>query len=342
MRLLRLLVCPAALLMCAARPAAAAPPRKAYAPRPGEPARQIILKDLAHEKAIALTSFRGRKVLLVHFASWDADSRKAVPAWDKDTREAVAAGSLVVLGIAQEQHADRCRLFAQWQGISWPILHDPLNFVGIEKLPLAVLIDEHGFVRALKRNAKGSLSDLLARTYKAPKDPLPPEEEELTLPRYTARRADEARSADGYRVHGDACVLAGRPDQIREAVNAYRQAIEKDPADADAFFRLGVALSIREAGQFKEDGDAKAAREAIARACTLRPANRVFRQRRGLFADDEAERDDSYDWIPAARKAITARGEEPVALSPAPAEKRTATIEKGKAAGGGRKARKSP
>ena len=46
-----------------------------------------------------------------------------MPVWHELTKEARKAGELVLLGVIQEQHPDRCRLFAQWKGFDWPILH---------------------------------------------------------------------------------------------------------------------------------------------------------------------------------------------------------------------------
>ncbi len=52
-----------------------------------------------------------------------------------------------MLGVTQEQHADRCRLFAQWKQFGWPILHDPINLLEAPAVPIVVAIDEHGIVR---------------------------------------------------------------------------------------------------------------------------------------------------------------------------------------------------
>ncbi|HVL13287.1 MAG TPA: hypothetical protein VM529_12035 [Gemmata sp.] len=56
-------------------------------------------------------------------------------------------GKLVVLGVTQEQHSERCRLFAQWKGFDWPILHDPINVLGSSAVPIVLALDEHGIVR---------------------------------------------------------------------------------------------------------------------------------------------------------------------------------------------------
>lgn len=41
-----------------------------YAPRIGEIHPDIVLPSLADREPVALSQFRGRKVLLVHMASW--------------------------------------------------------------------------------------------------------------------------------------------------------------------------------------------------------------------------------------------------------------------------------
>ncbi len=69
-------------------------------------------------------------------------------------QEWVREGKLVVLGIAQEQHPDRCQLFAQWQKLNWPILHDPINVMQVRGVPIEVAIDERGIVRNIRPNLK--------------------------------------------------------------------------------------------------------------------------------------------------------------------------------------------
>ena len=54
-----------------------------------------------------------------------------------------------MLGIIQEQHPDRCRLFMQWKGMSWPILVDSLNLLNTSVVPQTLAIDEHGIVRLI-------------------------------------------------------------------------------------------------------------------------------------------------------------------------------------------------
>jgi len=41
-----------------------------YSPRVGEPHPDFVLPSIADRKPVSLSQFRGKKVLLVHFASW--------------------------------------------------------------------------------------------------------------------------------------------------------------------------------------------------------------------------------------------------------------------------------
>lgn len=42
----------------------------AYAPRVGQAHPDFVLPRIGDRQAVALSQFRGRKVLLIHFASW--------------------------------------------------------------------------------------------------------------------------------------------------------------------------------------------------------------------------------------------------------------------------------
>ena len=41
-----------------------------YAPQVGQPHADFVLSSVADRAPVALSDFRGKKVLLVHFASW--------------------------------------------------------------------------------------------------------------------------------------------------------------------------------------------------------------------------------------------------------------------------------
>ena len=62
---------PATKLLALLGWALAAPVRaQDYAPKVGEPHPAFTLPDIQTGKPVALTEFRGKKVLLIQFASW--------------------------------------------------------------------------------------------------------------------------------------------------------------------------------------------------------------------------------------------------------------------------------
>ncbi len=91
-----------------------------------------------------------------------------MPVWHNATKKWREKGDLVVVGITQEQHPDRCRLFAQWHGIDWPILWDPFNMTGSKVVPRVVLIDEHGVVRSKRANVESIEEMFLSRVFEKP------------------------------------------------------------------------------------------------------------------------------------------------------------------------------
>ena len=70
-----------------------------------------------------------------------------------------------MLGIIQEQHADRCLLFQQWKGLDFPVVQDPFNANGINAVPVYVAIDEHGIVRGRPRKPDGFAADFIEQSF---------------------------------------------------------------------------------------------------------------------------------------------------------------------------------
>jgi len=91
-----------------------------------------------------------------------------VPGWHESTQALQASGRLQMVGIIQEQHPDRARLFMQWKQLDWPILVDSLNLLGVAVVPITVAIDEHGVVRAINPRKETIEQDFLAKTFDPP------------------------------------------------------------------------------------------------------------------------------------------------------------------------------
>jgi len=187
----------------------------------------------------------------------------------------------VVLGIAQEQHPDRCRLFAQWHKLNWPILHDPINVMQVRGVPIEVAIDEHGIVRSLRPDLKTFEEEFLDKTFAPNGEESPGKSEKESRPDLAAlrRRAEQGRSADAWRQLGDALVLWGGPAEVNDAIDAYTQAIKIKPEDGDAHFRLGVCYLIRQESEERLPADFQTAVDHWTRARQIEPNQYIWRRR---------------------------------------------------------------
>jgi hypothetical protein len=237
-----------------------------------------------------------------------------VPVWHDKTKSLVAEGKLVVIGVAQEQHADRCRLFLQWQRIGWPVMHDPVNSVGIDKVPVAIAIDENGIVRDAAPQPDAIESAFVNKSFKGEAESLGSDAYHAPDPRVTRRRAGEAKIAEVYCDHGQALVLAGAPAQVVEAIETYEKAVAENKKLAEAHFGLGVAYRMRCDGPGRQPGDFQAAVSAWESALRLAPNNYICRRRIQQYGPRLDKPYPFYDWVATARSEIESRGETPVPL----------------------------
>ena len=237
-----------------------------------------------------------------------------MPAWNNKTREWVKEGKLVVLGIAQEQHPNRNRLFTQWHKIDWPVLYDPINIMQVRGVPIEVAIDENGIVRSLRPKMDKFEEEFLNKTFTG-KDAKPPKIK-ATRPDLAAlrRRAEKSRSSEAPRELGDALVLWGGQSNINEAINAYEQAIQINPDDSDAHFRLGVCYRLRYDSGQRASSDFQTAVNHWTRSRVLQPNQYIWRRRIEQYGPRLTKPYPFYDWVETAARDIKARGEKPVEL----------------------------
>jgi hypothetical protein len=249
-----------------------------------------------------------------------------VPAWDAKTKEWVRQGKLAVLGIAQEQHADRCRLFAQWHQLDWPILHDPINVMQVTGVPIEVAIDERGIVRSLRPQRDTFEQEFLNRQF-ARDETSPPEEPHAAVrPDVAAlrRRAEQGGSPEAWRDLGDALVLWAGPGGVNEAIGAYTRALQAQPDDAVTHFRLGVCYRIRCESEDQRPGDFQTAVDHWMTARSLRPNQYIWRRRIEQYGPRLTKPYPFYDWVQTAAREIRARGDQPVELKVLPTGSETA------------------
>ena len=240
--------------------------------------------------------------------------RQHVPVWHEATREWVKQGRLVLLGVTQEQHADRCRLFAQWKRFDWPILHDPINLLEAPAVPIVVAIDKHGIVRAIRPRPETLAAEFLDKTFD---DDAPPGAPRATGPPDAAsllREATASSDAGAWRAVGDALTIWGGAERLDQAIDAYGRAVALDPTDKNALFRLGVAHRMRYESAGRRPGDFQAAVDAWGRALEVDPNQYIWRRRIEQYGPRLAKPYSFYDWVAQANEEISRSGEVPIPL----------------------------
>ena len=217
-----------------------------------------------------------------------------MPVWHEELAEWIASEELVFVGLTQEQHPDRCRLFAQWKEFSFPILWDPFNVTGSKVVPNFVAIDEFGVVRSVRPNRATFEDDFLLVTFEAPetgssglRSPLRP----------TSPEAD---------------LMVGR--RVDEAVASLEARAADAPDDGVAAFRAGVARRMRYDSDASRPDDFQAALDYWERALALDPNQYIWRRRIQQYGPRMDKPYPFYNWVAQAQRAIRARGEEPVEL----------------------------
>jgi len=253
-----------------------------------------------------------------------------VPAWNTKLQKYVQEGKLVVIGIAQEQHPDRTRLFVQWHRIDWPILHDPINVMQVRGVPIEVAIDEEGIVRSIRPKLETFEAEFLNKTFETGVAEPPTKPGKTTKSDVAAlrRRAEQTGSSDAWRDLGDALVLWAEPEKINDAIDAYMQAIKIKPDDGDAYFRLGVCYRMRYDSPQQKPADFQMAVDCWTKARQIEPNQYIWRRRIEQYGPQLTKPYPFYDWVETAAKEIKARGEESVQLKVLPTSSEIAAPER--------------
>ena len=224
-----------------------------------------------------------------------------VPGWHEATKEWQASGDVQMLGIVQEQHPDRARLFMQWKQMDWPVLVDSLNLLEVEVVPLTLAIDEHGIIRQIHPplDRPGGLRRTFVDASFAPPDSLASATMASTEP---ARR----RAHDLY--------LWENNSRIDTIVEAFETAASINPEHGYGLFRTGVAFRRRYDSSSARPGDFQRAVHFWEAALAVDPNNYIWRRRIQQYGPRLDKPYPFYDWVPASRAEISARGEVPSTL----------------------------
>ena len=218
-----------------------------------------------------------------------------VPGWHEATKDWQEAGDIQMLGIIQEQHPDRARLFMQWKEMGWPIMVDSLNLLEMQVVPLTLAIDEHGVIRQIQP-PRDELADLRASFVDV----------DFRAPSASAERATLSPAEEMF--------LWGDDSRLDEIVGAFEAAVAEDPRDGYTLFRTGVAHRRRYDSPLGEPNDFQRAVGHWERALGVDPNNYIWRRRIQQYGPRLDKPYPFYDWVPIAREEIAARGEIPAAL----------------------------
>lgn len=236
-----------------------------------------------------------------------------MPGWHKRTQALQAAGKIQIVGIVQEQHAERCRLFKQWQGFQWPIAVDSLNLYGLPSIPIAMAVDEHGILRMSRVRPGEKFDKFLKTKYPEPQIKSPPKDyQNLDACREQLKIAETAENLIKL---GTAEFLFGGKDRLTRAITAFERACDKEPANAIAAFRLGVAYRRRFDESRATTTDFQSASAAWSKALDLNPGQYIWRRRIQQFGPRLQKPYNFYRWISTAKKELIAAKKKPVALT---------------------------
>ncbi|MFT5051702.1 MAG: hypothetical protein ACI8QZ_003122 [Chlamydiales bacterium] len=234
-----------------------------------------------------------------------------MPVWHAATEELRQAEDLLVIGITQEQHPQRCRLFAQWQGFEWPILWDPLNLTGASAVPGVFAVDEFGVIRKARLDPRRIEDELIGEFLAAPFEP-----EQGTAPVASVTKALLGLGAADTGVESAYARLlwngAGALDGVIRDLEA--AGLDHQAADPSLLFRAGVAYRMRYDSQHARGSDFQSALDLWSAALQRDPNQYIWRRRIQQYGPRLDKPYPFYDWIERAQREVSARGVEPVQL----------------------------
>lgn len=195
--------------------------------------------------------------------------------------------------------------------MDWPILVDSLNLLEVPAVPITVLIDEYGIVRAI-RPTDEDLENFVETQYPPSAGTETAQDGPGDLDRLRESASDG--SFDALVRYAHAQFHWGNEKGTDEAIEAYQTALQKEPAHGPTHFRLGVAYRKRFDSNARQPGDFQKAVEHWGRGLELDPNQYIWRRRIEQYGPRLDKPYSFYDWVHQAREEIRARGETPVPL----------------------------
>jgi tetratricopeptide (TPR) repeat protein len=122
-----------------------------------------------------------------------------------------------------------------------------------------------------------------------------------------------------WRALGDALSLWGGDEARDEALACYTRAVQLDPKNGPAWFRLGVCFRGRYDSTQARLGDFQAAVDHWGKALDFDPNQYIWRRRIQQYGPRLDQPYSFYDWVTEAERSVRARGEKPIRLAVRPA-----------------------
>ena len=235
-----------------------------------------------------------------------------MPVWHATIKK-LAPQNLAVIGVVQEQHSERTKLYKQWKQYDFPIAQDSITKLGAAVVPIFIGIDEHGIVRNTRLRPNG-LAKFLETKFEAPENDAPV----LILKEMNyAKRAEDAPTAENLCMLGDQEMLfrVSGDKSHDKAIAAYQTALEREPRNGTILFRLGAAYRQRYDEQSHDDADFDEASKYWTLAMEANPRQYIWRRRIEQYGPRLQKPYPFYDWVGTAIKEIEQRGEVPVELT---------------------------
>ena len=253
--------------------------------------------------------------------------------WNEKTKQLVADGKLVVIGVVQEQHAERAQLYKQWKQYEFPIAQDAVTGLGLAVVPVAILIDEYGYVQDARPRVN-KIEELVAVVSEKPgvtgsihakigAPTLDPERASITSMKRDRSNENQPESdiviADTYlqKQTIDSTKKAIEHYDLAMAVLKQRNKPRKGMVGA-IHFRLGVAYrSLYDLSKPADQDPVWFTKAATSwtNALNENPNQYIWRRRIQQYGPRQMKPYPFYDWVEKAQQEIAARGETPIELT---------------------------
>ena len=192
--------------------------------------------------------------------------------------------------------------------MSWPLLVDSLNLLGVRGAPITLFLDESRMIQAVNPRRE-ALDEFLRR---------PPLAEAIQVEPSLPRAALLAETGLSIMETANRQFLWGDVAGVTAAIQKYQEILNVEPRKGRTAFRLGVAFRRRYDSPARRPEDFAKAVASWGAALALDPNQYIWRRRIQQYGPRLAKPYSFYDWVNMARSDIGARGDLPVTLDVEP------------------------